>query len=52
MKVLSVRKFPDPVLISNIAPVYKKKDPTHKKNYRPVSISPLLSKVLEKVLYG
>ena len=52
MKVLSVRKFPDPLLISNIAAVYKKKDPTYKKHYRPVSISPLLSKVFEKVLYG
>ena len=32
-------------------PVHKKKDPTDKTNYRPVSILPLLSKVFEKVMY-
>ena len=32
-------------------PVHKKKDPTYKTNYRPVSILPLLSKVFEKVMY-
>ena len=32
-------------------PVHKKKDLTDKTNYRPVSILPLLSKVLEKVMY-
>ena len=32
-------------------PVHKKKDPTDKSNYRPVSILPLLSKVFEKVMY-
>ena len=32
-------------------PVHKKKDPADKTNYRPVSILPLLSKVLEKVMY-
>ena len=32
-------------------PVHKKKDPTDKTNYKPVSILPLLSKVFEKVVY-
>ena len=31
--------------------VHKKKDPTDKTNYRPVSILPLLSKVFEKLMY-
>ena len=32
-------------------PVHKKKDPTDKTNYRPVSVLPLLSEVFEKVMY-
>ena len=32
-------------------PVHKKKDATDKTNYRPVSILPILSKVLGKVMY-
>ena len=44
-------KFPDSLKLSNIVPVHKKKDPTDKCNYRPVSILPLLSKVFEKIMY-
>ena len=32
-------------------PLNKKKDPTDKTNYRPVSILPLFSKVFEIVMY-
>ena len=31
-------KFPDSLKLSNVLPVHKKKDPTDKCNYRPVSI--------------
>ena len=34
-----------------IMSVYKKKNPTDKTNYKPVSILHLLSKVFEKVMY-
>ena len=44
-------KFPDSLKLSNIVRVHKKKDPTDKCNYRPVSILPLLSKVFEKIMY-
>ena len=43
-------KFPDSFKLSNIVPVHKKKDPTDKTNYRPVSILPLLSNVFEKLI--
>ena len=44
-------KFPDSLKLSNTLPVHKKKNPTDKTNYKPVSILPLLSKVFEKVIY-
>ena len=44
-------KFPDSLKLSDITPVYKKPDPSDKANYRPVSVLPLLSKVLEKIIY-
>ena len=43
--------FPDSLKIANITPVHKKDEPTDKKNYRPVSVLPLLSKVFERLLY-
>ena len=36
---------------ANVRPIYKRVDPFDKKNYRPVSILPLLSKVHERVIY-
>ena len=50
-EAISSGKFPDSLKLSNIVPVHKKKDPTDKCNYRPVSILPLLSKVFEKIMY-
>ena len=34
-----------------IIPLYKKDDPLDAKNYRPVAILPVLSKVIEKVIF-
>ena len=42
-------KFPDSLKLSNIVPVHKKKDLTDKFDFRPVSILPLLSKVIKKI---
>ena len=36
---------------ANVRPIYKRVDPFDKKNYRPVSILALLSKVYERVIY-
>ena len=44
-------KFPDSLKLSNIVLVHKKKDPTDKTIYRPVSVLPLLSKAFGKVMY-
>ena len=43
--------FPDKLKYADVTPVYKKYDSTDKIIYRPISILPSLSKVLEKILY-
>ena len=42
-------KFPITLKNVNVTPVYKKDDPTNKTNFRPVSVLPLLSKVLNEL---
>ena len=42
--------FPDRLKEAQVIPLFKKEDPLNKKNYRPVSILPMISKVYEKVL--
>ena len=49
---ISQKCFPDAWKKSKVVPLYKKDDQLNPKNYRPVSILPILSKVLEKVIYG
>ena len=36
--------------LANVTPVFKKGDPTSVKNYRPVSVLPNVSKVLERIM--
>ena len=43
--------FLDKLKYAYVTPVYKKYDSTDKTNYRPISILPSLSNVLEKILY-
>ena len=43
--------FPDFLKIANVTPVFKKGSRTDKKNYRPVSILPNLSKIYERLIY-
>ena len=37
---------------SKIIPLHKKDDPLNPKNYRPVAIVPVLSKILERVVFN
>ena len=43
--------FPDCLKVARIVPVLKNGDPRITGNYRPIAISPWLSKVFEKILY-
>ena len=43
--------FPGRWKIAKIIPLLKKDDPLNPRNYRPVAILPVLSKVLEKVIF-
>jgi hypothetical protein len=44
--------FPNPMKIAKVIPLYKASDPTLISNYRPVSVLPLFSKVLERLMYN
>ena len=44
--------FPDKLKISKITPIYKKDDKHCVKNYRPISILPVVSKVIDKIVYN
>ena len=44
--------FPSMWEKSKVIPIFKKEDPTIAKNYRPVSLLPITSKILERVVYN
>ena len=45
---ISSGRFPDACKIAKLKPLYKKGSKTDPKNYRPTSLLPLMSKVLDK----
>ena len=42
--------FPDSLKLADITPVFKKKDPLNKTNYRPVRVLSIGSKLFEKIM--
>ena len=50
-ETLTTGYFADSLKCANVRPIYKKVDPFDKKNYRPVSTLPLLSKFYERAIY-
>ena len=44
-------KFPDELKLADVTPIYKKDDPNNPKNYRPVSVLPVTSKIFERILH-
>ena len=49
---LTTGVFPDSLKIAKVIPIYKKDDSSLVSNYRPVSILPSISKVLERLTYN
>lgn len=45
-------EFPHQMKRANITPLYKKKDKLNKDNYRSVNLLPILSKILERMLFN
>ena len=48
---LQTNRFPHKLKQSKVIPVYNKLDPLEKKNYRPGSLLPHVSKVFERIIY-
>ena len=49
---ISSRKFPDFWKSTKIIPLHKKGDKLNPRNYRPVAIIPIFSKILERVVFS
>ena len=43
-------QFPDSLKLADISPVFKKDDNLNKKNYRPINVLSVLSKVYERIM--
>ena len=43
--------FPNELKLAEVTPVYRKKDPLNKENYRPVNVMSHVSKIFEKIVY-
>ena len=50
-QVLNTGNFPDKLKIAKVTQIFKKSDPTLFINYRPTSLLPTISKVLEKIFF-
>ena len=49
---ISLSLFPDDSKIAKLKPLYKKEAKTKPKNYRPISLLPLLSKIIERIIHN
>ena len=49
-QVLNTGTFPDKLKIAKVIPIFKKGEPSLFENYRPISLLPAISKVLEKII--
>ena len=47
---ISNSEFPENLKLADVTPVFKKKDPLDKTNYRPVSVLPSVSKIFERLM--
>ena len=50
-QVLNNGIFPDKLNIANVVPTFRKGDCALTNNYRPISLLPEISKVIEQIIY-
>ena len=48
----SLSSFPDECKVAKLKPLYKIETKTKPKNYRPISLLPLISKIIEKIIHN
>ena len=48
---ISLSSFPDDCKIAKLKPLYKKEAKTKPKNYQPISLLPLISKIIERIIH-
>ena len=51
-KAVSDCEFPTSFKNANVSPIYKKDSRLEEKNYRPISILPILSKIYERIMHS
>ena len=51
-QILNTGIFPDKMKIAKVIPIFKNEDQTSFCNYRPISLLPVISKVIEKDIYN
>ena len=44
--------FPDALKIARVTPLFKGGDPSNISNYRPISVLPCFSEILEHIMYN
>ena len=49
-EIVELASFPDELKLADITPVFKKRDATIAKNYRPIRVLPSPSKLFERML--
>ena len=50
-QALAAGIFPEDMKIAKVVPLFKKNNPLEIENYRPVSLLPVISKILEKIVF-
>ena len=48
---VEISHFPDDLKYANVSPLFKNDESTSKKNYRPISILPSVSKIFERMMF-
>ena len=49
-RAIDENTYPDPLKVTKVIELYKKKDPTSPKNYRPISLLPIIAKIFDTLI--